>query len=88
MEDEYGRPWPHHVPDTNGPCVAYDAHVAAIAAARRENAYLPTVKAEFDRGYLQGERDGLIAARDAVDDAEILSAWKAVALAAIDGVKP
>ena len=57
MEDEYGRPWPHHVPDTNGPCVAYADHVAAVAAAMEEerqriNSMLVVdyVREQYERG--------------------------------------
>lgn len=36
----------------------YQTSIAeAVDEARRENAYLPSVKAAFDRGYQQGQQD-------------------------------
>ena len=91
MEDEYGRPWPHHVPDTNGPCVTYADHLAAVAAAeQRVRDELPPNGADA-LWYLLGQRKGVQAARAAVAAMEIAvvgnsAATVEQALAAIDAI--
>jgi hypothetical protein len=58
-------------------------NVAAVAAAEWQSRHREQSGKVWADGYEQGVRD----ARDAVEAAEILTAWKTVALAAIDALK-
>lgn len=70
---------------TDGEYVTYADHARIVAEevdkARRENAYLPSVKAAFDRGYEQGKADmeqaHAAALAEAVDEGRkfVLAIW-------------
>jgi hypothetical protein len=70
-----------------GGWVTYADHVEALRQARSENAYLPTVKASFDRGYEQGQRDALAGAVQRVEALLSREPWQQVepVIAAIKG---